>query len=89
MKRIVIGGCTLLSGLLVTLTIIVTSSIYATHVTGWSGKSKLCFVIFGAEQYGDDVVDSLFLGFPFVLGVVLALVGLVILGYEYYKTFRE
>lgn len=88
MKRIIIGGCMLFSGLLVTLTIIVSASIYATDVFEWSGKSKLWFVIFGAEHYG-EVVDSLFLGFPFVLGVLLALLGLIILGLEYYRTFRE
>ncbi|WP_430787171.1 hypothetical protein VBD025_15740 [Virgibacillus flavescens] len=89
MKRIIIGGFIMLGGLSITLTIILSGSIYATQITSWSGKSKLWHAIFGAEQYGDEVVQSLFLGFPFVLGVILSLLGLIILGMEYYKTFQK
>ncbi|MGE8206781.1 hypothetical protein ACQKP0_19915 [Heyndrickxia sp. NPDC080065] len=89
MKRTIIGGFILLGGLLVTLSIIIASAIYATSITEWSGKSKLWFVIFGEMQYGDEVVQSLFLGFPFVLGVLFTILGLIILSYEYYKTFKN
>ncbi|WP_112180401.1 hypothetical protein [Paraliobacillus zengyii] len=89
MKRIVIGGFIMLGGLLVTLTIILAGSIYATNITEWSGKSKLWHAIFGAEQYGSEVVQSLFLGFPFIVGVLLTILGLIILGQEYYKTFKD
>jgi hypothetical protein len=88
-KRTIIGGFIMLSGLLVTLTIILSGTIYATHMTAWSGKSKLWHAIFGAEQYGDEVVQSLFLGFPFMLGVFFTLLGLIILVIEYYKTFNN
>lgn len=87
MKRTIIGGFIMVGGLLVTLTIILSGTIYATHITAWSGKSKLWHAIFGAKQYGDEVVQSLFLGIPFILGVFFTLLGLVILGIEYYKTF--
>lgn len=89
MKRILIGGFIMLGGLLVTLTIILSGSIYATSITEWSGKSKLWFAIFGTKQYGDEVVQSLFLGIPFIAGILLTIVGFVILAYEYYKTFQE
>lgn len=89
MKRSIIGGFIMLSGLLVTLTIILSGTIYATHMTAWSGKSKLWHAIFGAKQYGDEVVQSLFLGFPFMLGVFFTLLGLIILVIEYYKTFNN
>ncbi|GAE37700.1 hypothetical protein [Halalkalibacter akibai] len=89
MKRIVIGGFIMFGGLLVTLTIILAGSIYATNITAWSGKSKLWHAIFGAKQYGDEVVQSLFLGFPFIVGVLLTILGLIILGKEYYKTFKN
>ncbi len=89
MKRIIIGGFIMLGGLLVTLTIILSGSIYATQITAWSGESKLWHSIFGAKQYGDEVVQSLFLGFPFIVGVILSLLGLIILGIEYYKTFQN
>ncbi|WP_186579715.1 hypothetical protein [Aquibacillus kalidii] len=89
MKRTIIGGFIMLGGLLTTLTIILSGTIYAPHITEWSGKSKLWHAIFGAKQYGDEAVQSLFLGFPFILGVVVTLLGLIILGIEYYKTFEK
>ena len=89
MKRTVIGGFIMLGGLLTTLTITLCGAIYAPHITAWSGKSKLWYTIFGEKHYGDEVVQSLFLGFPFVLGVIFTLLGLTILGMEYYKTFDK
>lgn len=89
MKRIVIGGFIMLGGLFVTLTIIISGAIYATSMTEWSGKSKLWYAIFGAKEYGDEVVDALFLGFPFIVGGLLTITGLAILGYEYYQTFKK
>lgn len=89
MKRTIIGGFIMLGGLLTTLTIILSGAIFATHITAWSGKSKLWHAIFGAKQYEDEVVESLFLGFPFVVGVVFTLLGLVILCIEYFKNFEK
>lgn len=89
MKRIVIGGFLMLGGLLITLTIILSGTIYATQITTWSGKSKLWHAIFGDKQYGDEVVQSLFLGYEFVLGVIITVIGLAILGMEYYKTMEK
>ncbi|WP_026675245.1 hypothetical protein [Alkalihalobacterium bogoriense] len=89
MKSIVIGGFIMMGGLLITLTIILAGTIFATDITGWSGKSKLWYAIWGEKQYGDEVVQSLFLGFPFSVGLVLTILGFSILGYEYYKTFKD
>jgi hypothetical protein len=47
--------------------------------------SKLWYTIFGAKQYGDEVVQSLSLGFPFIIGIILGVIGLVILSAEYFK----
>ncbi|MCA0983462.1 hypothetical protein LCL89_05270 [Halobacillus yeomjeoni] len=89
MKRTVIGGLLMVSGLLTTLTIILAGSIYAAQITAWSGKSKLWYAIFGERQYGDEVIDSLFLGFPFVVGVIITVFGLIILLIEFFKTFNK
>lgn len=89
MKRTIIGGFIMLGGLLTTLTIILSGTIFATHITAWSGKSKLWHAIFGEKQYEDEVVQSLFLGIPFVLAVIFTLLGLLILGIEYFKTFKK
>jgi hypothetical protein len=83
MKKTVIGGIFLLSGVLTTMSIIISAAIYAPHITSWSG-SKLWFAIFGAKQYGSEVIQSLFLGTPFIFGIVLAILGLIILGKEYF-----
>lgn len=84
MKKTVIGGILMLSGVLTTISIIVTAAIYAPSITSWSG-SKLWFAIFGAKQYGNEVIQSLFLGAPFIIGIILAIAGLIILGKEYFN----
>ncbi|HCT37018.1 MAG TPA: hypothetical protein DF292_08320 [Firmicutes bacterium] len=83
MKRVFIGGIVVFTGIITSLSMIIAAAIYAPHITAWSG-SKLWFAIFGARQYGNEVVQSLFLGTPFVIGLVLAAIGLVILAKEYY-----
>ncbi|NEU31233.1 hypothetical protein GN156_10620 [bacterium LRH843] len=89
MKRTVIGGFIMLGGLLTTLTIIVVAATYIPSMTSWSG-SKLWYAIFGGKQYGNEVVQSLFLGFPFVVGLLLSILGLVILVMEYFdKSFLK
>ncbi|MBM7663580.1 hypothetical protein JOC25_000036 [Solibacillus kalamii] len=87
MKRTVIGGFIMLGGLFTTLTKIVVASIYIPSMTSWSG-SQLWYAIFGGKQYGNEVVQSLFLGFPFVVGLLLSVLGLAILVMEYFdKSF--
>ncbi|KGR84545.1 hypothetical protein [Lysinibacillus odysseyi] len=89
MKRTIIGGFIMLGGLIMTSAIIISGAIYATSITGWTGKSKLWYVIFGEKQYGNEVAQSLFLGLPFAIGIILTVLGLIIVGYEYAKTFKE
>jgi len=85
MKKTVIGGILMLSGVLITISIIVAAAIYAPSISSWSGGSKLWFAIFGAKQYGNEVIQSLFLGTPFIIGIILAIAGLIILGKEYFN----
>lgn len=84
MKRTVIGCFIMLGGLFITLTIIVVAALYIPNMNSWSG-SKLWYAIFGGKQYGNESVDSLFLGFPFVVGLLLSILGLVILVMEYFE----
>ena len=84
MKKTIIGGIIMLSGILSTLSIILVAAIYAPSITSWSG-SKLWFAIFGAKKYGNEVIQSLFLGTPFVIGVILVIIGLIILVKEYFN----
>jgi hypothetical protein len=84
MKRTIIGGAFLLSGTLISLAIIIAAALYMPNITAWSG-SKLWFAIFGSRDMGNEVVQSLFLGFPFIVGLILFLLGFVILSVEYFK----
>lgn len=84
MKKVVIGGILMLSGVLTVMGIIISAAIYATSITEWSG-SKLWYAIFGAKQYGSEVVQSLFLGVPFIIGMALAVTGLIILGIAFFE----
>jgi len=83
MKKTAIGGILMLSGILTTIGIILAAAIYAPSITSWSG-SKLWFAIFGARKYGTEVINSLFLGTPFIIGIILSIIGLTILGKEYF-----
>jgi hypothetical protein len=84
MKRTLIGGAFLLTGSLISLAIIIAAALYMPNITAWSG-SKLWFAIFGARDMGNEVVQSLFLGFPFVVGLILFVLGFIVLVVEYIK----
>lgn len=87
MKRTFIGATIFVSGILQTLGIIISGVIYLPHVTSWSTTypSKLIFTIMaGNEQIADDTI-GLGLGWFFVFGIALILLGLGILLYEYFR----
>lgn len=95
MKRTVIGGFIMIGGIFTTLTIILMAVMYMPSMTSWTG-SQLWYAIFGEKrrQYGigigGEAVQSLFLGFPFVVGLLLTILGLVILAKEYFdKSFLK
>lgn len=88
MKRTIIGGFIMLFGVLITLSIILTAAIYVPSIDSWSGQSKLWFAIFGAKNFGNEVVQSLFLGVPFIIGLLFSIVGLLILGREYFTNTK-
>ncbi|MDQ0656032.1 hypothetical protein [Paenibacillus sp. W2I17] len=83
MKKVLIGGILLFTGSLISLAIILAAALYVPSITAWSG-SKLWYAIFGAEQYENEVVQSLSLGFPFIVGVILFVIGLIVLVNEYF-----
>jgi hypothetical protein len=84
MKKTIIGSTIMLSGVIITIGIIITAGLYVPNITAWSG-SKLWYAIFGVRQYGSEVVQSLFLGGPFVIGIILTIIGLIILAVEYFN----
>lgn len=83
MKRTIIGSVLLISGLLITLSLIITATVYVPKITEWRG-SKLWFAIFGASDLG-STAQSLTVGVPFMIGLLLFIVGLLILIIEYFN----
>jgi hypothetical protein len=83
MKKTIIGSVFMLSGVIITMSIIIAGVIYIPNVTEWSG-SKLWYVIFGSEQSVMNGAKSLSLGIPFVTGIVITTIGLVILVNEFF-----
>lgn len=82
MKKTMIGSVFMLSGIIITMSIIIAAAVYVPSITSWSG-SKLWYAIFGEKPYGSVVGQSLLLGFPFVIGFILGITGLVILLLQY------
>lgn len=54
MKRIVIGSVLMITGVIITLSLIITATFYVPKITEWRG-SKLWFAIFGAKDLGNAV----------------------------------
>ncbi|CAH1232614.1 hypothetical protein PAECIP111891_07058 [Paenibacillus allorhizoplanae] len=85
MRRTIIGGVFVLIGTMISIAVFIAAAIYAPSITVWQG-SKFWFAIFGVNDFGKEVVvDSLFLGFPFIIGIILFILGLIVLGMEYFR----
>lgn len=82
MKKTIIGSVLLVSGIIITMSIINSAASYASSITAWSGTSKLWFAIFGESYPGSQ---SLSLGSHFIIGTMLCIIGLIILEVEYFK----
>lgn len=83
MKRTVIGSIFMTIGAIITLSLIIIAAHYVPVITEWRG-SKIWFVIFGAKDLG-SMAQSLFVGIPFTIGLILFAVGLIILIVEYFN----
>ena len=91
MKKVWIGMCLFIMGVVETIAIILSASILLPGVTAWDTAypSKLFFLIFAGRSEFNDGADGLGLGLFFVLGMIFMAVGLVILGVEYFRKESE
>lgn len=64
MNRIKIGGMLMFSGTLISFAILFTASLYLPIIENWRGR---------------QIVQGLFIGSPFVLGILLLLLGFIVL----------
>lgn len=83
MKRTIIGSVFMITGVIITLSLIIVATQYVSQITMWRGM-KLWFIIFGARDLG-DATQSLSLGVPFAIGLILFIGGLLILIVEYFS----
>lgn len=87
MKKVLIGVCLLIGGIIETVSIIFIASLSLASTTSWdtSYPSKLFFLIFAGCSEFHDGTDGLELGVFFIFGVALVILGLIVLGIEYFK----
>ncbi|MFA6940406.1 MAG: hypothetical protein WCQ54_05400 [Clostridiaceae bacterium] len=78
MKRIIIGLVIMITGVIIDLSLIITASFYVLGMTKWGGFT-LWSAIFGSQ----DFVNRLSLREPFIIGLILFVIGLIILAKEY------
>ena len=84
MKKTAIGITFFLSGIYIVVTIIQSALNYLPHQNGWviTYSSKLWSLIFA------DVSAGLNLGPVLYLGIALIIIGVLILGFEYFEKER-
>lgn len=83
MKRTIIGSVIMITGAIISLSLIVIATFYVPNITQWRG-SKLWFAIYGAKDLG-ATGQSLSVGVPFTVGLMLFIIGLIILAIEYFS----
>jgi len=81
MKRIIIGSVLMITGTIIDLSIIIVASFYLLGMKEWDGL-HLWSAIFGSQI-------SLSLGVPFIIGLILFIIGLIILAQEYLNTDKK
>jgi hypothetical protein len=84
MKRTVIGSVLMITGTIIDLSIIIAASHYLLGMKEWGGLD-LWSAIFGSQ----DLTMSLSLGVPFIIGLILFIIGLIILAQEYLNTDKK
>lgn len=83
MKRTIIGSVLMITGAIISLSLIIIATFYVSNITEWRG-SKLWLAIYGAKDLG-TTVQSLSVGIPFTVGLILFIIGLIILTIEYFS----
>jgi hypothetical protein len=87
MRKIAIGICFLLSGIITDLALVFSAVTFLPHLTAWSTAypSKLMFLIFAGKSRFSDGADGLGLGLFFSFGILLIILGTAILLKEYFS----
>ncbi len=84
MKKIVIGSVLTLAGTWIVGFIFVAAVLFVPNMSSWDG-TRVWYAIFGGGPYEADLKQSMALGLPFAIGVLMFAAGIVILAIEFFR----
>ncbi|OWA33622.1 hypothetical protein B9G55_19915 [Saccharibacillus sp. O16] len=85
MKKTIIGSVLTLAGAWITGCIFVAAVLFVPNMSTWNG-TRVWYAIFGGGPYEADLKQSMALGLPFAIGVLLFAAGILILTIEYFRS---
>lgn len=86
MKNLIFGSVLLVSGTTLTSSILIAASVYTVTLDGWGGDSKIKSILFGGPYVQSE---NLMLGFPFVVGIILMSLGLLIVSIQWHLDWNQ
>ncbi len=84
MKKTIIGSVLTLAGTWITGCIFVAAALFVPNMSTWDG-TRVWYAIFGGGPYEADLKQSMALGLPFAIGVLMFAAGILILAIEYFR----
>ncbi|MEJ8302376.1 hypothetical protein [Saccharibacillus sacchari] len=84
MKKVVIGSVLTLAGTWIVGFIFVAAVLFVPNMSSWDG-TRVWYAIFGGGPYEADLKQSMALGLPFAIGVLMFAAGIVILAIEFFR----
>lgn len=84
MKKIVIGSVLTLAGTWIVGFIFIAAVLFVPNMSSWDG-TRVWYAIFGGGPYEADLKQSMALGLPFAIGVLMFASGIVILAIEFFR----
>lgn len=84
MKKTIIGCVLTLAGTWITGCIFVAAALFVPNMSTWDG-TRVWYAIFGGGPYEADLKQSMALGLPFAIGVLMFAAGILILAIEYFR----
>lgn len=85
MKKTIIGSVLTLAGTWIVGCIFVAAVLFVPNMSTWDG-TRVWYAIFGGGPYEADLKQSMALGLPFAIGVLMFAAGILILVIEYFRT---
>lgn len=84
MKKIIIGSVLTLAGTWIVGFIFIAAVLFVPNMSSWDG-TRVWYAIFGGGPYEADLKQSMALGLPFAIGVLMFAAGIVILAIEFFR----